>query len=375
MTNDKDLIGSWNDVADLLNELLGTNYGESKFRKDKATFDRMLNANRDKFVASDQQLQDIRFAQRELERLKIQFRDERNAWQKQNYIDARIEQKLDLLEKQLSDLGKVNFSKHNDVSISSDNDMLVILSDLHIGQTFHSFFGEYNTDIAKDRMQQLLDNIISIQKLHNSERCYVSLQGDLISGNIHKTIQVTNRENVIEQIKITTELISSFCYELTKYFKVVFMTNVSGNHTRIDRKEDAIHDERLDDLISWAVDLSLQHINNFHILTRNLDSGIVDISIRGKTYVGVHGDFDPFGKSGVQNLCLAIGYIPYAVLYGHLHTCALDEVNGVKMIRGGSLAGCGDQHTVEKRLTGKPSQMVCICTDKGVQAFYPVELT
>ncbi len=44
------------------------------------------------------------------------------------------------------------------------------------------------------------------------------------------------------------------------------------------------------------------------------------------------------------------------------------------MIRGGSLAGCGDQHTVEKRLTGKPSQMVCICTDKGVQAFYPVEL-
>lgn len=69
-----------------------------------------------------------------------------------------------------------------------------------------------------------------------------------------------------------------------------------------------------------------------------------------------------------------IGYIPYAVLYGHLHTCALDEVNGVKMIRGGSLAGCGDQHTVEKRLTGKPSQMVCICTDKGVQAFYPIEL-
>ena len=70
-------------------------------------------------------------------------------------------------------------------------------------------------------------------------------------------------KNVIKQIKIATELISSFCYELTKYFKVVFMTNVSGNHTRIDRKEDAIHDERLDDLISWAVDLSLQHINNF----------------------------------------------------------------------------------------------------------------
>lgn len=152
----------------------------------------MLNANRDKFVASDQQLQDIRFAQRELERLKIQFRDERNAWQKQNYIDARIEQKLDLLEKQLSDLGKVNFSKHNDVSISSDNDMLVILSDLHIGQTFHSFFGEYNTDIAKDRMQQLLDNIISIQKLHNSEPITLTSLSIVISLQFPHIVRFTD---------------------------------------------------------------------------------------------------------------------------------------------------------------------------------------
>ena len=30
---------------------------------------------------------------------------------------------------------------------------------------------------------------------------------------------------------------------------------------------------------------------------------------------------------------------------------------------------------VEKRLTGKPSQMVCICTNKGIKAYYPIELT
>lgn len=202
----------------------------------------------------------------------------------------------------------------------------------------------------------------------------MSLQGDLISGNIHKSIQVTNRENVIEQIKIATELISSFCYELSKHFRVVFMTSVVGNHTRIDKKEDAIHDERLDDLISWAVELSLKHIGNFHVLKRNIDTGIVDISIRNKTYIGVHGDMDSYNKSGVQNLCLALGFVPYAILFGHLHTCSVDEVNGVKMIRGGSLAGCGDQYTIEKRLTGKPSQMICICNSDGVMAYYPVEL-
>ena len=374
ITGEKDQIGSWQDVADILNELLGTEYTESKFRKQRQAFDKMLAANQSKFVDSDAQLKEIEVQKRELERKKIQFRDERNAWQKQNYADARVEEKLDKLELELTSLGRTNFDEHSNFLIDSDNDMLIILSDLHIGQTFDSIFGKYNTEIAKDRLNQLLNEVVSIRDLNNSKNCYVSLQGDLISGNIHKSIQVSNRENVIEQIKIATELISSFCYELSLHFETVFMSNVSGNHTRMDRKDDAIHDERLDDIISWAVELSLKHIDNFHVLHRNIDTGISDISIRGKSYIAVHGDYDGFNKSGVQNLCLALGFVPYAITYGHLHVCSVDETNGVKMIRGGSLAGCGDSYTIEKRLTGKPSQMVCICTEKGVKAYYPIEL-
>lgn len=375
VSKDKDQIGTWTDMAELFNAILGYNYGESFYRKHNKKFCKSSGTLQCKKSNFDQIESEKTMAEkREIERKKIQFRDERNAWQKQNYIDARVEEKLDKLEKELTSLGKVNFEKHEEVNISSDNDMLVILSDLHIGQTFNSVFGKYNIDIAKNRLNELIDHIISIQKTHHSEKCYVSLQGDLISGNIHKSIQVTNRENVIEQIKIATELISSFCYELSKHFRVVFMTSVVGNHTRIDKKEDAIHDERLDDLISWAVELSLKHIGNFHVLKRNIDTGIVDISIRNKTYIGVHGDMDSYNKSGVQNLCLALGFVPYAILFGHLHTCSVDEVNGVKMIRGGSLAGCGDQYTIEKRLTGKPSQMICICNSDGVMAYYPVEL-
>ena len=373
--SDKDLIGSWQDVANILNELLGTEYTESKFRKQFQAFNKMLNANRGKFTDSDEQIKEIEVQKRELERKKIQFRDERNAWQKQNYADARVEEKLDKLEDELTSLGRTNFDTHNTISIDSDNDMLIILSDLHIGQTFDSIFGKYNTDIAKDRLNQLLNEVLSIRDLHNSRKCYVSLQGDLISGNIHKSIQVTNRENVIEQVKNATELVSSFCYELSLHFENVFLSNVSGNHTRIERKEDAIHDERLDDIISWAVELSLKHIDNFHVLHRNIDTGIADIDIRGKSYIAVHGDYDGFNKSGVQNLCLALGFVPYAITFGHLHVCSVDETNGLKMIRGGSLAGCGDSYTIEKRLTGKPSQMVCICTNKGIKAYYPIELT
>lgn len=374
ITGEKEQIGSWQDVADILNELLGTEYTESKFRKQRQAFDKMLAANQSKYADSEMQLREIEVQKRELERKKIQFRDERNAWQKQNFIDARVEEKLNFLEKELTSQGRVNFDIHDSVNIDSDNDMLVILSDFHIGQCFYSIWGEYNSDIAKKRLNQLLNEVIAIQKLHNSEKCYVSLQGDMLSGNIHKTIQVTNRENVIEQIKIASELISSFCYELTKVFKVVFLSSVVGNHTRLDRKEEALHDERLDDIVAWGVELSLNHIDNFHVLKRKLDTGIADMNIRGKTYIAVHGDMDGYNKSGVSNLCMQLGFVPYAITYGHLHTCAVDETNGVKMIRGGSLAGSGDDYTIEKRLSGKPSQMVCICNSRGVVCYYPIEL-
>ena len=311
---------------------------------------------------------------RELERAKIKFRDERNAWNKQNYIDARVEEKLDLLENELLSQGKVNFDIHENVNISSDNDILVILSDFHIGQCFRSMWGEYNSDIAKDRLNQLLNEIIAIQKIHNSENCFISLQGDMLSGNIHKTIQITNRENVIEQIKLASELISSFCYELSKVFNKVFMSSVVGNHSRIDRKDDSLHDERLDDIISWGVELSLKHIENFYVLKENIDSGIAKVNIRNKVYIAVHGDYDRYNSAGVSNLCMHLGFIPYAITYGHLHTCAVEETNGVKMIRGGSLAGSGDDYTIEKRLSGKPSQMVCVCNNKGVVCYYPIEL-
>ena len=49
ITGEKDKIGSWQGVADVLNELLGTEYTESKFRKQRQAFDKMFSANQSKF--------------------------------------------------------------------------------------------------------------------------------------------------------------------------------------------------------------------------------------------------------------------------------------------------------------------------------------
>lgn len=364
-----------------LSEILfgeGNCFNESEVRKRMYGMKRMieLHDKYEKTPAQNNDVIEIQLAKRELEAAKVQFRDERAAWNRQNTIDARVNQKLDYLESVLKESGERIYtpSPVNVCVGNSDNDLLVILSDLHIGSAFSSEWGEYNSDIATRRLNQYIREIVKIAERHNSENCFVSIQGDLISGSIHKSIQVTNRENVIDQIKIAANLITDFCFELSNYFKKVTITNVSGNHSRIDKKEDAIHSERLDDLIGWIVKNSLSHINKITFKENNLDIGIASIDIRGKEYIAVHGDYDSYSSSGVSNLCMMIHRIPYAILYGHLHHCSVDEVNGVKMVRGGSLAGSGDAFTIEKRLSGKPSQMVCVCSSSGIEAYYPVEL-
>ena len=371
----KDQIGTWDDIAKIMNELTGQSYSECKYRKSYKAFQKMFDANLDTLTDFASYSNAIAEQKRELEEAKIQFRDERSAWNKQNYLGARVEQKLDYLEQMLKDIGKIQFhSYYSPIITNSDNDLLVILSDLHIGQTFKSAFGEYNSDIAKDRLSQYLDSIIEIQRRHNSQNAYLSIQGDLLSGSIHKSLAVTNRENVIEQIKLAVEYITSFVTELAMHFENVYITNTSGNHSRIDKKEDALHDERLDDLIGWMIDKLTSDIPNVCFMKNNVDIGIAIMNIRGKEYCNVHGDYDSFNKSGVSNLCMMLGHIPYAVTFGHLHTCTVDNIQGVRAIRGGCFSGVGDPYTIERRLKGIASQIVCVCSNKGIECFYPVEL-
>lgn len=351
-------------------------YNEDNSRKMFYGFNKLCKKIEDGVDISDNEmLAEIREQTRRLEEAKVRFRDERMAYNAQNRNAARLEQKLEHLENVLEDTGRTRFVPSVCPSCNGDSDLLVVLSDLHIGQTFCNMFGEYNSDIAKKRLGEYLKKVIEIKERHKSQSAYVVLAGDLISNSIHKSIAITNRENVIEQIKLAIDYIAAFCFELSQHFENVYLTDCAGNHSRIDRKEDALHDERLDNLIAWVVAKLLAHINNFQVIKGSkIDVGIAEFDIRGKNYIAVHGDFDDFSKRSMGQLSGMLGYIPYSVIMGHRHFPAVTDESGIRIIQGGSLAGSGDDYTIEKRLCGKPSQTVCVCDSEGVQCVYPVML-
>lgn len=373
----------WEKLAEYINEECREDESEyrssSAYRKPYQYAKKYYEAGVFSKFDEDEYTEKLNDQKRELEKAKVAYRDERNGWNKQNRVEARVEATLDNLERELREIGKETFEVDNNIGVNcGDNSLIVMLSDLHTGQTFNSPFGQYNTDILKNRLIQLLNKTIAIGRRHNSVMANVVLLGDQISGNIHSTIQVSNRENVIEQIKIASEVITWFCVELSKVFGYVNIYECAGNHSRlISNKDMAVHDERLDNLITWIIKQMTSHIDNIKVHNDDetkIDSGISMFELYGKEYVAVHGDYDALNKTSVGNLSMMLGKIPYAIMNGHNHYPMNTDINGVKIIQGGSMAGSGDDYTIEKRLSGKPNQTVLVCDEYGIDCIYNVEL-
>lgn len=313
---------------------------------------------------------------RELEQLKVKYRDERSAWQKQNREYARLEATLDLLSESLSEVGRDRYIRPSfSYSFSGEQELIVLLSDLHIGKCFDNQFGRYNSDIAQDRLEEYALKIRKIIECNPVRKINVVSLGDQINGNIHTTIAITNRENVIEQIKKASNLIADFCYEMCCLAPEVALYSVNGNHSRITKnKDDELRDERLDNLISWIVGNKLDHIDNFsYCEDAALENGIVLFKAAERDYVAVHGDLDRSNSDSVSSLCFMTKAFPEAILRGHFHSPSSSFVNGVQVIQSGSLDGSGDDYTLSKRLSGKPGQTCLLVNQEGIEAIYNIK--
>lgn len=324
------------------------------------------NAISDNDTAYDVQLREIR-------REKQKLFDERAAFNKSNRDIARLEQDLDYLEELIKGTQYKPFDivYHND----RDKDLIVLLSDMHIGLNVEGNFGKYNSDIAKEMLGKYLGEVVDAIELYKIQNVYVILLGDFISGNIHTTVQLQNRENVIEQIQLASEMTSDFIYNIAKHCDNVIVNSVGGNHSRLGKKDDVLRDERLDNLVMWYAEAKLGNITNVHFeVEENIDPTIAKNTIRGKVYYSVHGDYDSFSESGVSKLVMMTGEIPSVVFYGHMHHNSFDDINNIKIIRSGSFAGTGDDYTVSKRISGKPSQVMCVVDNTGIRNFIPVDL-
>ena len=368
---DKIIDLDWEEIRDLLklecssDHLRKTGYGIYEYHKQHQE---KLQSN----IQDSEILTQIDTKRIEFEKSKYRFFDQRVAYNKSIRFEARWDELKTILLDSISLIKPYEIINYIPIE-NSDNDLLIGLNDIHFGIDIDNFWNKYNPEIAKLRFEQYLQEIITIQKTHKSENCYVCANGDLISGIIHYTIALANRENVVKQIMGVSELISWFLSELSGYFKTVNFSVVPGNHSRLSiSKDSAPKDERLDDLIPFYIKARLQNLNNINIIKNCIDNTMSLINIRGLNYLGVHGDLEK-----IDNILKTIVMIPYkiyGILFGHLHHNESTFVQGYKVLMSGGIIGV-DDYCIEKRLFSKPQQIVCVCDNSGVKATYDIIFT
>lgn len=364
ISENKDLYGlSWEEIARLLNSISGNSYSESFYRKRWKKYKNTKNIKKNT-------IEDLDYKKIELEKERIKFYDQRRAYKKIIREEARRDSLVEIVQKAASEIVPMNYS-HNGIIKKSSNDLIVGLNDIHYGILIDNYWNKYSPEIAKQRFERYLNSILNIKYTHNSSNCYVCANGDFISGNIHKTIEVSNCENVVEQVMNVAELISWFLKNLCENFNNVYLSVVSGNHSRISDKDKSQKDERLDNLIPWYIKARLQNIPNLSIIDNTIDNTFNIVNIRGLNYLNVHGDYDGVGT--IQKLTSMIDDEIYCVHFGHKHHNYSDYVNGCKIIMSGSMMGM-DDFCIEKRIYGIAQQMVCVCSDSGILCMYDVNL-
>lgn len=329
--SDKDLIGSWQDVADILNELLGSEYTESKFRKQFQAFNKMLNANRSKFADSDEQIKEIEVQKRELEKERKKLQSEKIEYNKWLREEARDELIAEKICEAITSLDK--YSSPMRICLSSNKKSWILaISDCHYGCEYEikDFYGgiinAYSPEIFEERMTILFNKVVDkIEDLGIKELSIIEL-GDGIDGVLRMSQLMRLRYGVIESSIHYADYLANWLNELSKYVSIKFQMVYDSNHNQLrllDGKKNTFPDENVSKIMMALIKERLKDNENIVILEN--PTGMTYSIMSTYCVVGFHGE-----KKNLKNNLLEMSrtygvHIDYTIS-GHIHHDNMAEI-------------------------------------------------
>ena len=309
----------------------------------------------------------------EIKKEKVKLQDMRNLVNKQVRELSRKENLGEVLEKKLTELEMqpkiINDEYKN--RVTSNRDMVCLISDIHYGIKTTNALSPYDSDICKLKMNYLIDKTIKFSLENDVDKLYVMILGDEISGLIHNTTRLEQREDVISQVIEVSELLYESIVKLANNLPYVIVGLAQGNHSRVMAdKKDSLERENFTRLIKEFLRLRLANISNVLLLENVFDEAIIELNIRGYNVIGLHGQNDK-----LTNLDRLIEMFDKKIDYvclGHYHQSKEFETNKTEIIVNGCFSG--DDYSKRLRLYNKPIQKLLLFDDTGKIATYNINL-
>jgi hypothetical protein len=127
----------------------------------------------------------------------------------------------------------------------SEMSAVIKLSDWHIGAVSKSQetegFGEFNWSLAQERTQYIAQKFLGWVESHRRSfkipRLYVLSEGDMVSGNIHYELDVTNEFPVPVQAVKAGGLLAQTIATFAPHFPEIHLSEINiDNHSRLTKK-------------------------------------------------------------------------------------------------------------------------------------------
>ena len=309
----------------------------------------------------------------ELRKEKVKLTDLKTQVNKQIRELARKESLSELLEDKLKQLDMqpkmINDSYKQ--RVTSNRDMVCLISDIHYGIKTTNAISPYDSDVCKQKMDYLINKTIAFSLENDVDKLYLMILGDEISGLIHNTTRLEQREDVISQVIEVSELLYESIVKLAKNLPFVIVGLAQGNHSRVMAdKKDSLEQENFTRLIKEFLKLRLANISNVLLLENKFDESIIELNIRGYNVIGLHGQNDSLDK--VSKLTEMFDKKIDYVCFGHWHNSKEFENNKTEVIVNGCFSG--DDYSKRLRFYNKPIQKLLLFDDTGKIATYNINL-
>ena len=266
----------------------------------------------------------------------------------------------------------------------------LVLSDWHFGEVVDSSqileCNEYNLDIAKKRVNRVVEKTIDLAFNHIANPSYpgivVYLLGDMSTGIIHDELKITAEKETLQvQLELLGVLVQSI-NRLKEAFGKVFVPCVAGNHGRLSikpRSKNAAY-ENLDWLLYMLLAKWFEDDEDVKFLVSDGEDAQFKIygwNIRithGGQYSGGDGIIGPVGplvrgtmkkKSQLQGIDKDFDLL----ICGHFHR----HIQLSNIICNSSLVGL-NEYAFKKGFPAEPPQQAFFLTTKEIMVAFPMAI-
>lgn len=295
---------------------------------------------------------------KEVYKEKIKYQDARREYRKELTSEARFENLIDVLKAEIINLDELPLYHYGErvEKNKKPKDAILALSDWHIGAMVDTQWNCYSIDIAKERMEQLLNKVKRYILNYNITNLVVEINGDMVHGLINVSNRVQSEEDVVSQIIIVSDMLSYFINELKPYVRNLKIVTTLGNHGRlIPNKKESINKENMEMLIPEFLKLKLD--KDINILTSNgLD--FIKYKIGDRVICLSHGQYDKVNEV-IEDFSKMYKCVPNEIHLGHTHSYKDINDSNIYITVNGSLMG-SDEYAVNLRKITKPSQNLII---------------